>query len=181
MATPTANYGFIKDAPTQLYDVAVVNANLDAIDTTIKARETNTTALTTRVTTLEQKFTTNNGIVYYANTLFTAATGWSIVDEDVHAWGPMVHVSIVFKRTGAKITAGADGNVGNTRILNWQGTRGNWVPVRPAGIAPSYTGCLYGAYIDGNGVTLASFVPNQSLDTNEQLSGSACYIRDMVV
>lgn len=36
MATPTANYGLIKDAPTQLYDVAVVNANLDAIDGLLK-------------------------------------------------------------------------------------------------------------------------------------------------
>jgi hypothetical protein len=39
MATPTANYGFVKDAPTQNYDVNVVNANLDSIDAAIKARQ----------------------------------------------------------------------------------------------------------------------------------------------
>lgn len=57
MATPTANYGFVKAAPTENYDVAVVNANLDSIDLAIKARADAITALATRMTSAEGRLT----------------------------------------------------------------------------------------------------------------------------
>jgi hypothetical protein len=38
MPSGTTNYGFVKPAALENYDVAVVNANSDAIDTAIKAR-----------------------------------------------------------------------------------------------------------------------------------------------
>jgi hypothetical protein len=45
MSTTTANYGYTKADPLEQYSVAVVNANLDAIDASIKTRETEIDAL----------------------------------------------------------------------------------------------------------------------------------------
>ena len=39
MSTPTTNYGLIKAAEGEQYDVDITNNNLDAIDTQIKARQ----------------------------------------------------------------------------------------------------------------------------------------------
>lgn len=53
MSTLTANYSLTKPADGENYDVTIVNANNDIIDTELKARADEATALDARLDTLE--------------------------------------------------------------------------------------------------------------------------------
>jgi len=51
MPTKTTNYGLVKPTPEEYYNVEIQNANMDIIDTQIKADADNISALNTSLST----------------------------------------------------------------------------------------------------------------------------------
>lgn len=185
MATPTANYGFIKDAPTQLYDVQVVNANLDAIDATIKARKTEgdaaDAALDHRLDTIENWF--SKDVPTVITNPFTATTNWTVNEERIYVWGPVVFGNLTVTRKNSTLVSTSDGNIGNQDVVDWNSGMTNYLPYygSEAAWCPSSGGKLFSGYVHSSGVAVNALVPGStgSIPVGGALYGSFTYFRNM--
>lgn len=194
MATPTANYGFIKDAPTQLYDVAVVNANLDAIDAAIDANadaiaaldlayKAADTLLDSRVDVLENYF--KSDAVAVSTTAFTPAAGWSIQEQKLWTWGPVCQIKVSVTRTGAQLNTNSNGNITNNQIATWTAGHDHLKPIpgQEMGFSPADAGIMWGGIISTSAISIVSMPPDTTafngLPTGSVLRGSTIYFRNM--
>lgn len=184
MATPTANYGFIKDAPTQLYDVAVVNANLDSIDAAIKANANlisgNNTNMDNRVDKLEDYFNKDTAVLH--SNPFNAAANWAITEERVYTWGPVVFGNLQVSRRNSTLPSNSTGDIGNILVATWA-TADYWKPYGGGESAWNHTngGSLFGGYVSNLGVYINALLPGNAGDigVNEYVWGSFMYLRNV--
>lgn len=157
----TPNYNLSKPLPTELYDVAVPNANNDTLDTQLKA-------VADRVTALEALPTE------FTNKL-TASAGWTVDTQSLWKLGRVIILHFQATRTGAAINAPADGNLVNTEI----GTVvAGYRPGTRAGWSTDTTGRGSGGYLNEGGSLVVSWtMPNQDIATNDVLTGSMTYLQ----
>lgn len=137
--TYTPYYNLRKQDPNTIADITEVNGNFDILDTTVKARADEITALTSRVTSLESS--PPGAIV---NPTCTPQAGFSIVATNVRAvkrYG-VAMFDITLTRTGATL---GPGNIGN---LNMFQLNAAWKPILPAMLHNSAYGGLGEAWLD---------------------------------
>lgn len=162
MSTLTNNYGFVKAAGTEQYDVAVVNANLDAIDAALDG-------LDDRLDAFDGEIEALSGV----NAL-SVVGGWTLSQAELRRRGPLTSFWFLVVRSGAAISSPASGDIGNTLI----GT----VPAgwRPIANYVSMVGAIFDqssvSSLETSGeVKVTNSVPSVSIATNDRVSGYAMY------
>jgi hypothetical protein len=104
----------------------------------------------------------------------TAATGWSVASQTWSRKNGMAHFYAVFNRTGANITAPANGNLSNVQVGTLPvGLR----PVSKIAASSGETGVLSTWVVNTTGtIHIAATTPSQVINTSEQVSVGGSFI-----
>lgn len=152
MATFTTNYNLRKPATSDYVEVTTdINANMDTIDTEIKARADDIATHETRLDAIDVQLTGEAETTTYTDlTGIALDAAWSAVSA-FHAYriGRLRFLSFAVTKTGATSTGSASGNI--TDLTVFTGLPTDWRPAQSA----------YGIYTQG-GVTFGNISLNNS-------------------
>lgn len=109
---------------------------------------------------------------------FTMSSGWSLGTNYAVKVGHVVHIYFNVTRTGATLTAGATGNLGNVTVATFGD---DLDPILPAVLGGGLTGGIGGLVVGDNGagagtVVLAYLAPNVDWPSGESRSFGGVYI-----
>lgn len=106
---------------------------------------------------------------------FSAASGWSVVSEHGRRFGPLAFVSVVLKRTGAKISVPNNGNLGNITVATvpsaWAAVSGPSFPM-----VATNSGRVLAGGLDNTTLFLSAMGNLYDIEVNDTLSFAGFYM-----